>query len=205
MHAAPRALLAAALAVAIGGPAAAHQTPAPRPAPLAASAAQAHAHDSREEPGAAASSGHAHSVPTLLGWLGRLHTSAVHFPIALLIVAACFELLFQATRQESFRHGTRLAVWAGALGALVAAPLGWLFAGAFADDDWLLRAHRLAGTAVVPVAGLVLLLGERFYRHQRGGASFRLVLLACALLVGVVGFLGGALVHGIDHLAWEPR
>ena len=35
-----------------------------------------------------------------------------------------------------------------------------------------------------------------------GAARFCMALFVAAALVGVTGFYGGALIYGLDHLAW---
>lgn len=140
---------------------------------------------------------------TFLGWLGRLHPPSVHFPIALLLSAVASEFLGAASGRDVFRHSTRFAVWVGALGACVAAPLGWLFSEtSIAGDEWLMAAHRWAGTAVAVWALPTLLLCERAQRGIGSVAAFRAALVLSAALVGAAGFLGGSLVYGIDHLEW---
>jgi uncharacterized membrane protein len=142
-------------------------------------------------------------VPRPLAWLGKLHPLATHFPIALLSVAALAELLLLRRPQELFLGAVRFCVWAGAIGALVAAPLGWLFAGFhLLDDEWVMTAHRWVGTGTALWALVVLVLCERTYRSATDRKAFRLALLLGAALVGVAGFLGGSLIYGVDHFAW---
>jgi uncharacterized membrane protein len=141
----------------------------------------------------------------LLGWLGKFHPPAVHFPIALLAAAAVAELLRLLTGKPAFEAGSRYCVWAGSLTAVVTGALGW-FRGGFrlSDASWVLMTHRWLGTATVACAGLVLLLSEVSRRPDRRRASgwFRLTLLVVAGLVLLTGFFGGAVVYGLDHYTW---
>jgi uncharacterized membrane protein len=142
-------------------------------------------------------------VPPLLAWIGRFHPPLVHFPIALLSAAALAELLFAATRRTFFDAAVRFCVWGGALGALSAALLGWLFGGfRIVDEDWVMTSHRWLGTATATWAALMLAMCERVYRRAVPRRGFRLALFTGSALVGVEGFLGGSLVYGIDHYAW---
>ena len=87
-------------------------------------------------------------VPPLLAWIGRFHPPLVHFPIALLSAAALAELLLVATGKAFFDSAVRFCVWGGALGAVGAALLGWLFGGfRVVDDEWVMTSHRWLGTA----------------------------------------------------------
>jgi uncharacterized membrane protein len=142
-------------------------------------------------------------VPPLLAWIGRFHPTTVHFPIALLIAAALGELLVLRRGGSQFEHAVRFCVWLGAIGAVVAAALGWLFAGfAWVDDEWLMTTHRWCGTGAAAWAVGILVSCERTYRGRGARGIFRFALFAGALLVGVTGFWGGSLLYGLDHFAW---
>jgi uncharacterized membrane protein len=144
-------------------------------------------------------------VEKLIGWLGRFHSAAVHFPIALLTAAALAELLRLATGQPAFDAFSRFCVWLGALTAVVAGILGWFWGGfRLTDASWLMMTHRWLGTSVVAFAGLVLVLseGSRRPERRRTRLCFRATLLIVAGLVLVTGFFGGAVVFGLDHYTW---
>ena len=141
---------------------------------------------------------------TLFSWLGRFHPVIVHFPIALLISAAIGETLFARTRNTFFSDAVRFCIWIGVAGALVAAPLGWIFAGfRFVDDEWVLTAHRWAGTTTFLATLTLFGVCERTYRAaSRSRTALRYSLGVVACLVSLTGFLGGSLLYGIDHYAW---
>ena len=142
-------------------------------------------------------------VPRPLAWLGKFHPVATHFPIALLSMAALAEFLLAIRPQQLFRDAVRFCVWTGTAGALLAAPLGWFFAGfRLVDDTWLMTAHRWLGTGTAFWALLLLLLSERASRSGTDRRALRLTLLFGAAFVGATGFLGGSLIYGLDHYAW---
>jgi mono/diheme cytochrome c family protein/uncharacterized membrane protein len=145
------------------------------------------------------------SSPALIGWLGRFHPAAVHFPIALLTAAAVAELLLLATGKPTFDAASRYCVWFGTLTAVAAGLLGW-FLGDFrlSDASWVMTTHRWLGTASVLCAVLVLILSELSRRPvgNRSSGGSRVALLIVAVLVLVTGFFGGAVVFGLDHYAW---
>lgn len=136
----------------------------------------------------------------LLDWLGRLHPSVVHFPLAFLPAA-----LFTAAvgrRRRGFDEATRFLILAGGLTAPVAMLLGWLDGGwSLWDKDQIMTVHRWLGTAIgIGGLGLVAWVLAR-PSHVRGNAMLAaLVLMTAAILVQ--GWHGGALIHGVDHLAW---
>jgi mono/diheme cytochrome c family protein/uncharacterized membrane protein len=141
----------------------------------------------------------------LLGWLGKFHPAAVHFPIALLPAAALAELLRMATGRPAFDAISRYCVWFGSLTAVAACVLGW-FQGGFrlTDASWVMTAHRWLGTATAACSMLVLLVRE--VRPLPDRPSQRRWLRAAVLVVAgtvlVTGFFGGAVVFGLDHYAW---
>jgi len=131
--------------------------------------------------------------------LGELHSVAVHFPIAMLLSAALSEALLAATGRASFRHVTRFVIWIGALGAVTAAPLGWLAAATLEDaPERLLAWHRWLGVSTALWSIATLWASERSMGSRTG---LRGMLAGAALLVAVTGYLGGELVH--DPQAWS--
>jgi uncharacterized membrane protein/mono/diheme cytochrome c family protein len=144
----------------------------------------------------------------LLRWIGLFHPVSTHFPVALMFVAVFAEGLAWWTKRESWAHTVRFLVVIAALGAIGAVGLGWLnayFSSYNKAPGALLWWHRWLGTASgvwsVICAGLVLLSDPT----EGGMARKRLrgALFAGAVLVGVAGFLGSALIYGLDHYAWK--
>lgn len=150
--------------------------------------------------------GHEHAprgVPAPLAWLGRFHPPLTHFPIALLDAAALAELLLMRRGGALFEHAVRFCVGLGALTAIGAGLLGWLFGGfQLSDDEWLMTAHRWLGTATALWAGPLFAICERTYARAASRRLFRFALFGAAGLVSATGFLGGALLYGLDHFAW---
>ena len=143
---------------------------------------------------------HATNVPQPLAWLGKFHPPVTHFPIALLVAAALAEFLLMRRPGAFFEHATRYCVWLGAGSALLAAVLGWLFAGfQLVDDEWVMTTHRWFGTGTALWAAFVYVLCERAYAGAASRQPFRLALFTGAGLVSVTGFFGGALLYGLDH------
>jgi uncharacterized membrane protein len=166
--------------------------------------------EEQEEPVPAESAGTPPSAgffEKLIGWLGRFHPAAVHFPIALLTAAAVAELLRLITAQAAFDVVSRYCVWFGALAAFGAGALGW-FAGGFSltDASWVMMTHRWLGTCTVAWAGLVLVLSEVSSHPDRRltRKAFLATLFVGAFLVLTTGFFGGAVVNGLDHYTWPP-
>jgi len=143
----------------------------------------------------------------LIGWLGKFHPPTVHFPIALLTAAALAEVLRMATGQRIYAASSRFCIWFGFLTAVIAVVLGWFLGGfRLTDTSWVLMTHRWLGTATVVCAGLLLVLseGSQYPDRRRTRLWFRVSLLVVVQLILATGFLGGALVFGLDHYAWPP-
>ncbi|MGH6784012.1 MAG: DUF2231 domain-containing protein [Sphingomicrobium sp.] len=136
----------------------------------------------------------------LLDWLGRLHPSIVHFPIALFPAALVAAVV--GRRKPAFAAPVRFLVIAGGIVAPIAALLGWFDAGFNpATDDWLLQVHRWMGTGI-GIGGLAIALWS--WRNP-AASSGRTMIAALAIITAAVvvqGWFGGALVHGADHLNW---
>jgi len=101
----------------------------------------------------------------------------------------------------------RFCVILAALGAAVAAPLGWAnasqtdYAGELAS---VVTIHRWLGTTAAVWALLTCALSEASRRAGRHTWRpwYRLALFTAALLIGVTGHFGGTLVFGVDYYRW---
>jgi uncharacterized membrane protein len=201
-----RLLVIAIAALAMLGSAAWAHKDAPHAPPPAASAS---AHGALGPAGVAAHST-AEAPPAtfagrLVDWLGRWHPSVVHFPVALFIVAGVLEGHAIARRRPQMVETTRVLVALGALGAVAAVTLGWMAMGwNLAADEPLERYHRFIGTAIAPLALAAWWAYERFVRHRgrAAGMVYGGLLVLTVVAIAVNGYLGGALIHGADHLAF---
>jgi uncharacterized membrane protein YidH (DUF202 family) len=136
----------------------------------------------------------------LLDWLGRVHPFAVHFPLALFPVA--WLALILGRRRGDAGDLLRAIIIVAGCSAAVAGVLGWLNAGwAMTDRDPLLHWHRWLGTAIA-IAGAALALAA--WRSEAVVKGRFMVASLGGLTIALLGqgWLGGALIHGIDHLNW---
>lgn len=141
--------------------------------------------------------------------IGQLHPLLVHFPIALALLAAGVLVCTLLRPSERWRTAVRLLIHSSAAGALLATAAGWVLAGQnfFAGREaQLFDLHSLGGygvtVALVTASLLQLGSGQRAEGGTGGArvmASHMLVVLA-AIGVSGVGYLGGELVHGENHL-----
>lgn len=134
----------------------------------------------------------------MLDALGRLHPLVVHFPIALLLVAAIVEVVrLRRSDHRPLRAGAIVALMGG-LGAIGAAWLGWSGAEVRGGSDPTLETHRWLGVGAALWALVVgLAAAWAFAAPGRGSlARYRFTLIIGALVAGLAGHYGGALVHG---------
>jgi uncharacterized membrane protein len=137
-----------------------------------------------------------------MAFIGRLHPLLIHFPIALVIAAACAEGAAIVTANDKWRAIAIENLRAGAVFAFLAIIAGWRLAFApDAETSALLEWHRWLGT-VAAAAALLAALASRGVR-RRSSASlriYRIALFAAGVLVAVAGHVGGLLVWGANFL-----
>ncbi|MGB8165890.1 MAG: DUF2231 domain-containing protein [Chthoniobacteraceae bacterium] len=144
----------------------------------------------------------------LVRWLGQFHPVTTHFPVALMMVAVLAEALAWWTRRQSWLETVRFLVIVAALGAVSAGVLGWFnayFSSYNKATGALLWWHRWLGTGtsvwVLICAGLLII--HKCEEGSKERQQFRGALLLGAALVSISGFLGSALIYGLDHYAWK--
>lgn len=138
----------------------------------------------------------------LYRWLGAMHPAAVHFPIALFLVAAILEIAALTLRRPVLIQGTRVIVALAAFSALAAVALGWLAMGLPGKEDATHTYHRWLGTSIAALGLLSWWAKEHWVRKPGRGRELMyvglLALTAAAVIIN--GLLGGMLTHGMKHL-----
>lgn len=139
-----------------------------------------------------------------LRWLGKFHLLMLHFPIALLVVAAVAESWSVVRASRLPAPTVRFLLLLGATSAVTTAALGWLHAlsGYGAGMPRLLALHRWLGTAAGLWAIVTAVYSERDVRCGIRTPTTRAALFAGALLIGLTGHFGGMLTHGEEFLDW---
>ncbi|MBH1945382.1 hypothetical protein I5L01_14230 [Erythrobacter sp. YJ-T3-07] len=133
----------------------------------------------------------------IISFLKTLHPATVHFPIALILTAAFVELVAAMGMVERSEPTVRLLIYAGTIGAIVAASFGWIHTGFWFGGDTTMQLHRWMGM-LIAVLGVGLSLIT--HRDEGGRILLRSGLVVIAVLVIAQGYLGGELAHGPDHL-----
>ena len=134
--------------------------------------------------------------------IGRLHPLLVHFPIALILIAAIAELVSATTRFPQWHTVAVANIRAGSAFAVVSAGAGWLLASSrIVEASHVLEWHRWLGTiAAVAVFGAALATAGARSQSPFALWVYRITLFWAAALVAVTGHLGGLLVWGADFL-----
>ena len=131
--------------------------------------------------------------------LKNLHPATVHFPIALLLVAALVQAAALARGSARLDNAARVMAVAGGVGATLAAVFGWIHTGIWTGGDATMQLHRWIGSALGLAGPVISWLA---LRPQAGRRTYQTLLFAAALAVIVQGYLGAELSHGAGHL-WQ--
>lgn len=147
---------------------------------------------------------------------GRLHPVLVHFPIALVAVAAGAEVLSAvAGRRGGAGRGLGMMMRGPSVLARGCLVVGAPAAGITAWSGWLnalhehggggpleIEGHRWVGIAATAVAltAMVAALAASWRVTEGGMRVYRALVVLAAMLMGVTGHMGGSLVYGGEYL-----
>ncbi len=137
----------------------------------------------------------------LAPFLGRFHPVVLHFPIALLLLAAMLETIQVASRGR-WTFPLRLVLFLAGISAVTAAALGWLLMRADEVEGALAERHQQGGVALAILSLLTLFM--HLAPRSRENRSLRyacrgLLLATCAVLLRTAHD-GASLTHGEDYL-----
>ena len=132
---------------------------------------------------------------------GRLHPLLVHFPIALVLIAAVAELVSLTTQFPEWHVVAMANIRAGAAFAVASAGAGWILASSrIVEASPALEWHRWLGGAGAAAAVAAALATAEMDRPPRRLWLYRIALFGAAALVAVAGHFGALLVWGADFL-----
>lgn len=141
---------------------------------------------------------------TFVNYVGRFHPVIVHFPIALLLIAALLELTAMIRRNLPYGTAVRPILVLGTASAVVAVLLG--FANAMDNPQvgeliLVFERHRLGGIVTACLAVVALGFGEwwRQADNIRLARIYRIALFMGALGVALTGHFGGVLIYGLNY------
>ena len=137
-------------------------------------------------------------------FFGRLHPLVLHFPIALLLLAAAVEVVRCFRMDPRLARLTVLLLALGAVGALAAAGTGWVFAHE-SHPEPALRAtllwHRWLGVGTAALAMLAWAAAARWADDARPGFRWiaRFTTWITATILIITAHLGALVVWGADY------
>lgn len=137
---------------------------------------------------------------------GRLHPLVVHFPIALIVLAAAVEAARCFRPDPSLARLTVLLLALGAIGALAAAGTGWIFAYESRPEPALratLEWHRWLGIATAALSIVAWAAARRWANDSRPALRWlrRCTVWLTAVLLIVAAHLGALIVWGADYFS----
>jgi uncharacterized membrane protein len=142
-------------------------------------------------------------MPGIFALGSNLHPVIVHFPIALLTVFYCLDIVGALSHRQTLRQTASLMLYCGTVGAVLAAAAGLYAASIVPHGEVVHEIMEWHGRFGLTVAGLavVLAIWRGFSRNITGMALglhwFLATVMMVCLLLG--GDLGGAMVyeHGV--------
>lgn len=138
--------------------------------------------------------------------IGKLHLLVLHFPLALVIVAAMADGLFLWRRTVIFKEAGYFCILLGAAAAIPTMVTGLMLIGTMnltGDASDLGEIHESLGimTTIAAVSAAAM---RAFLRNKLSGMwawIYGVLILAATVLVGLTGHYGGLLAFGRDYLS----
>lgn len=132
--------------------------------------------------------------------LGALHPGTVHFPIALLVVAALLEVLQILKKRREPAGGTIPLTWLSAATAAPAALFGFMLADHTGTGGAVLDLHKWLGVSTAVVTFVAAGCAIRAKASSASLLALRVSVILGATLVLATGYYGGELTEGEGHL-----
>lgn len=136
-----------------------------------------------------------------LRFTGRLHPLVVHFPLALILIAALMELFTIKKFNADLRPGIQILLIAGMVSSLLAAIFGFLIS-RDAEYGRFLSIHQYLGTGTAFLVIVIWILHQTILTESKPTLikTYRSVLFITAIIVSFTGHYGALLTHGNDYL-----
>lgn len=134
------------------------------------------------------------------GFFGALHPGVVHFPIALLAVAALFEIVQILRKRREPAPGTQPLAWLAAVSAVFASAFGLILEDYEGAAGSLVDLHKWLGLGSTFVALAAAVCAIKARTSSGALAGLRVSLILGSGLVLATGYMGGELVFGEGHL-----
>lgn len=151
----------------------------------------------------ASAADHDHSAHGIgiIGWIGKFHIVIIHFPIALIVLAASCALYHKKWPRPHLQAMALLCTHIAMLSAVVATALGWATwtQAAYPGSETILLFHQYLGTATALICIVASIAAGRSLEQARHPRIWFYTIILGAILVSITGHFGGALVYGSDY------
>src|SRR5260221_10401748 len=128
---------------------------------------------------------------------GRVHPLLVHFPIALVLIAAVAELVSLTTQFPEWHMVAVANIRVGAAFAVASAGAGWILASSrIVEASPALEWHRWLGLVTALAALTAALATGEMNRPPKRLGLYRMAVFSAAGGVGAAGDVGGVAVWG---------
>ena len=135
-------------------------------------------------------------------FLGRFHPLVVHLPIGFLMFAFLLEIFGRYKKNEALMVANPLALFAGALSALIACVLGYFLSLGGDYESGMVDSHfwfGVATTLITFLAWLIRIEKIKIGNIDRVKTNISALTLI-VVLISITGHYGGNLTHGSDYL-----
>tara|TARA_R110000823_G_scaffold276800_1_gene395398 strand:- start:292 stop:1683 length:1392 start_codon:yes stop_codon:yes gene_type:complete len=135
-------------------------------------------------------------------FLGRFHPLVVHLPIGFLMFAFLLEIFGRYKKNEALMVANPLALFAGALSALLACVLGYFLSLGGDYESGMVDSHfwfGVATTLITFLAWLIRIEKIKIGNIDRVKTNISALTLI-VVLISITGHYGGNLTHGSDYL-----
>lgn len=129
---------------------------------------------------------------------GRFHPLLIHFPLALILVAACIEgTRYAIGRRDQPSPTAAICLWIGLVMGGLALWAGWVLADYTGEEESVVSLHRWTGVATISLLALAAaaLLMRQWKGRDWAAPHVGLTLLA-AVTAAICGHFGGEMVWG---------
>lgn len=141
-------------------------------------------------------------VWAVIAYLGRFHIVLVHFPVALLMLAAGLAWVHVVRPAVTgVLNAALVCTHVGTASALIATLFGWATwtSASYPGNETILLTHQMAGTSVAVLALASSIFVGRSLISPARPRGWLWTVSATAVLVAIAGHFGGSLIYGGDY------
>ncbi len=141
-------------------------------------------------------------VSDIVLFFGRFHPLVVHLPIGFLFFAFILEIMAKFQKKEVLRAAIPLALFFGAISAIIACILGYMLSLSGDYDTDALDTHFWFGIVTTVIVSIAWILKtDKLKNKIPSMAKMNMATITfIVVLLSITGHYGGNLTHGSDYL-----